>query len=67
MSWKEAFATRKDVPAHDIDSNAFKDFAIAGKAVETLVWSMKETKRVNARALKVMRSRPNEYWFSRFC
>lgn len=37
MSWKEVFATRKEVPTHDIESNASRDSAMAGSEVETLV------------------------------
>ena len=38
-------AIRNDVPIHDVAGPVLRSPAMAGVAVETLVWSMKETKR----------------------
>ena len=45
ISWNAVDAMRNDVPIHDVAVPVFKSTAIAGVAVETLVWSMKETNR----------------------
>jgi hypothetical protein len=45
ISWNAVEAIRKDVPIQDVAVPVFKSSAMAGVAVETLVWSMKDTNR----------------------
>jgi len=45
INWNAVDAIRNDVPIHDVAVPVFRSTAIAGVAVETLVWSMNETKR----------------------
>jgi hypothetical protein len=45
MSWKAVEAIKNEVPIHEVAVPVFKSPAIAGVAVETLVWSTKDTNR----------------------
>lgn len=45
MSWKAVEAMRNDVPIHEVAVPVLRSPAMAGVAVETLVWSTKETNR----------------------
>lgn len=56
MSWNAVEAIRNDVPIHDVAVPVLRSTAMAGVAVETLVWSMKETKRQTESAGIAMRS-----------
>lgn len=55
-----------NIPTHDIDSKALRSFAMAGSAVEMLVWSKNETNKVKARALRMMIRREKGNWPSKF-
>jgi hypothetical protein len=50
MSWNAVDAMRKDVPIHEVAVPVSKACAMAGVAVDTLVWSTKETKRQTDKA-----------------
>lgn len=56
ISWKAVEAIKKDVPIQDVAVPVFRLPAIAGVAVETLVWSKKETNRHTERAGIAIRS-----------
>jgi hypothetical protein len=56
INWNAVDAIRNDVPIHDVAVPVLRSTAMAGVAVETLVWSMKETKRQTDRAGIAIRS-----------
>lgn len=45
MSWKAVEAIKNEVPIHDVAVPVLRSTAMAGVAVETLVWSMNETNK----------------------
>lgn len=57
MSWNAVEAMRKDVPIHDVAVPVFRSPAMAGVAVDTLVWSTKETNRQTESAGMAIMSR----------
>lgn len=50
MSWKAVEAMRNEVPIHEVAVPVERSPAIAGVAVDTLVWSTKETNRQTDKA-----------------
>lgn len=50
MSWNAVDAIRKEVPIHEVAVPVSNDCAMAGVAVDTLVWSTNETNRQTERA-----------------
>lgn len=45
ISWNAVEAIKKEVPIHDVAVPVLRSTAMAGVAVDTLVWSTNETKR----------------------
>ena len=50
ISWKAVAAMRNEAPIHEVALPVFKSAETDGMDVETLVWSIKETKRARDRA-----------------
>lgn len=55
MSWKAVAAMRNEAPIQEVAEPVFKSADIAGIAVETLVWSRKETNNAMDSAGNAMR------------
>lgn len=57
ISWKAVDAIKNEVPIHDVEVPVSSSPATAGVAVDTLVWSRKDTKRHTDRAVMEIRRR----------